>query len=136
VAWNRPFLRLLDFPDTLAFVGAPFEGFIRYNAERGEYGAGDAERRCPTASTLRERFEPHDFERVRPTARCCRFAAFRCLAIGFVTLYSDITAQRSGAELADPGACSRPGARAWPNARRTSAQRARRCASSPTRCRR
>ena len=42
LAWNRSFLRLLDFPDTLAFPGAPFEGFIRYNADRGEYGPGDA----------------------------------------------------------------------------------------------
>ena len=35
VAWNRTFLDLLEFPDQLAYVGAPFEGFIRFNAERG-----------------------------------------------------------------------------------------------------
>jgi len=38
VAWNRAFLELLDFPPELAFVGASFESFIRYNARRGEYG--------------------------------------------------------------------------------------------------
>lgn len=43
VAWNRTFLQLLEFPDALAYVGAPFENFIRYNAERGEYGPGDRE---------------------------------------------------------------------------------------------
>ena len=43
VAWNRPFLELLDFPPELAEVGRPFADFIRYNAERGEYGPGDPE---------------------------------------------------------------------------------------------
>jgi PAS domain-containing protein len=38
VAWNRTFLRLLDFPEHLAYVGAPFEAFMRFNAERGDYG--------------------------------------------------------------------------------------------------
>ena len=32
VAWNQTFLRLLDFPQTMGFVGAPFESFMRYNA--------------------------------------------------------------------------------------------------------
>lgn len=41
VAWNRPFLELLEFPESLAYVGAPFADFIRFNAERGEYGPGD-----------------------------------------------------------------------------------------------
>ena len=43
VAWNRAFLRLLDFPEHLAYPGAPFESFIRHNAEKGEYGPGDPE---------------------------------------------------------------------------------------------
>ena len=29
VAWNRTFLELLEFPEQLAYVGAPFESFIR-----------------------------------------------------------------------------------------------------------
>ncbi|HRH74834.1 MAG TPA: PAS-domain containing protein, partial [Zoogloea sp.] len=33
VAWNTAFLRLLDFPETLAHPGVSFEAFIRYNAE-------------------------------------------------------------------------------------------------------
>ena len=36
VAWNQAFLRLLGFPSHLAFIGAPFETFIRFNAERGD----------------------------------------------------------------------------------------------------
>ena len=41
VAWNTAFLRLLDFPETLAQPGVSFEDFIRFNAERGDYGPGD-----------------------------------------------------------------------------------------------
>ena len=66
LAWNRSFLRLLDFPDTLAFPGAPFEGFIRYNADRGEYGPGDAAAQVAERVEAARRFESHEFERVRP----------------------------------------------------------------------
>ena len=55
VAWNRTFLRLLDFPDELAWVGAPFEGFMRYNAQRGEYGPGDPELQEIGRASCRER---------------------------------------------------------------------------------
>ena len=40
---NRRFQELLDFPDSLVREGTTFEDFIRYNAERGEYGPGDVE---------------------------------------------------------------------------------------------
>ena len=39
LAYTGEFLRLLEFPPRLAEVGEPtFETFIRYSAERGEYG--------------------------------------------------------------------------------------------------
>ena len=43
VTWNKAMLRLLDFPESLVRVGTPFEDFVRFNAERGEYGSGDME---------------------------------------------------------------------------------------------
>ena len=43
VAWNHAFLELLDFPADMAYFGAPFESFIRYNALRCDYGPGDPE---------------------------------------------------------------------------------------------
>ena len=38
LAWNKTFLRLLGFPPQMGYVGAPFESFLRFNAEHGEYG--------------------------------------------------------------------------------------------------
>ncbi len=43
VAWNREFLRLLQFPDALFASKPNMYTLFRYNAERGDYGPGDPE---------------------------------------------------------------------------------------------
>lgn len=94
VAWNRPFLQLLEFPDQLAYVGAPFEGFIRYNAERGEYGPGDIEAQIAERVAAAGHFASHISERQRPNGRVLLLRGEPLPGKGFVTLYSDITEQR------------------------------------------
>ncbi len=94
VAWNRPFLQLLEFPDALAYVGAPFENFIRYNARRGEYGPGDIEAQVAERIASARDFQPHVRERQRPNGRVLRLRGEPLPHRGFVTLYSDITEQR------------------------------------------
>lgn len=94
VAWNRPFLQLLEFPDQLAYVGAPFEGFIRYNAERGEYGPGDIETQVAERVAAASNFASHITERQRPNGRVLLLRGEPLPGKGFVTLYSDITEQR------------------------------------------
>lgn len=94
VAWNRPFLDLLGFPETLAYVGAPFENFIRFNAHRGEYGPGDAEAQVAERVTAARNFQPHVTERQRPNGRVLLLRGEPLPHCGFVTLYSDITEQR------------------------------------------
>ena len=94
VAWNEPFLRLLDFPASLAFVGADFESFIRYNAERGEYGEGDAEVQIKARVDAAHNTQPHNFERTRPDGRILRIHGEPLPHRGFITLYTDITEQR------------------------------------------
>ena len=99
VAWNKTFLRLLDFPVEMAFVGAPFESFMRYNAERGDYGRGDAQAYVDERMRIARAFEPHDIERTRPDGTVLRVRGVPVPGHGFVTLYSDITAQRSAERL-------------------------------------
>nr|MBL8411141.1 PAS-domain containing protein [Dechloromonas sp.] len=94
VAWNEPFLRLLDFPEKLARVGTPFEAFIRYNAERGEYGPGDHEIQIADRVAAAASFKPHITERQRPNGRVLLLRGEPLPHKGFVTLYSDITEQR------------------------------------------
>ena len=94
VAWNRPFLELLGFPEELAQVGTPFERFIRYNAERGEYGPGDIEAQITERVAAAANFEPHVTERRRPNGKVLLLRGEPLPHKGFVTLYSDITEQR------------------------------------------
>ena len=94
VAWNQPFLRLLDFPPAMAYVGAPFASFIRYNAEHGEYGPGDVELQVRQRVAAAVNFSPHTTERVRPNGRVLLLRGEPLPHQGFVTLYTDITAQR------------------------------------------
>ncbi len=94
VAWNEPFLRLLDFPAGLAEVGTPFERFIRFNAERGEYGPGDIDIQIAERVAAAASFAPHITERQRPNGRVLLLRGEPLLDRGFVTLYSDVTEQR------------------------------------------
>ena len=94
VAWNKAFLRLLDFPESMAFVGATFESFMRYNAERGEYGPGDVEELVAERMRLARHFTPHYTERDRPDGQILAVRGEPLPHNGFVTLYTDITASR------------------------------------------
>ena len=95
VAWNKTFLRLLDFPPEMAFVGAPFESFIRYNAERADYGPDDPQGYVEERVQAARAFAPHEIERTRPDGTVLLVRGLPVPGHGFVTLYSDITAQRN-----------------------------------------
>ena len=94
VAWNAPFLRLLEFPPEMAYVGAPFESFIRHNALRGEYGPGDIEQQVAERVAAAANFAPHITERQRPNGSVLLLRGEPLNDKGFVTLYSDVTEQR------------------------------------------
>ncbi len=99
VAWNRAFMRLLEFPDHLAFEGADFASFIRHNALRDEYGADDPEMHIAERVAAARAFTPHDIERVRPDGRVLRVLGQPLPGHGFVTLYSDVTEQRRAEQV-------------------------------------
>jgi PAS domain S-box-containing protein len=94
VAWNKAFLKLLDFPEDMAFVGAAFESFIRFNAERGEYGLGDVDDLVAERMRLARSFAAHYTERDRPGGQILAIRGEPLPHNGFVTLYTDITASR------------------------------------------
>ncbi len=94
VAWNRPFLELLEFPDALAQVGTPFAEFLRFNVARGEYGPGDPEAQIAERLAEARGFQAHQRERRRPNGKLILLRGEPLPNGGFVTLYSDITEQR------------------------------------------
>ena len=99
VAFNPLFLELLDFPPELFEIGDPFEKFIRYNAERGEYGPGDLDEQVRDRIELAKRFEAHCLERTRPDGGAIEIRGNPLPNGGFVTTYTDIT-ERKRAETA------------------------------------
>ncbi len=94
IAHNQRFLQMLDFPPERFENEEPFEKFIRFNAERGEYGPGDIEEQVRERVDLARRFEPHQFERVRPDGTVLEIKGNPLPGGGFVTTYSDITRQK------------------------------------------
>jgi diguanylate cyclase (GGDEF)-like protein/PAS domain S-box-containing protein len=96
---NRRFGELLGFPESLCAPGTPFSAFIRYNAERGDYGPGDIEEQVRTRVEMARKFEAHHFERVRPDGSVLEIRGRPLPNGGFVTIYTDVT-KRADAERA------------------------------------
>lgn len=94
VAWNKAFRRLLDFPEAMVKVGTPFEDFVRYNAERGEYGEGESDAQVAARMAAVRAFQPHYTERMRPNGEVLAIRGVPIPNLGFVSLWTDITEQR------------------------------------------
>jgi signal transduction histidine kinase len=99
VAANRGLLRLFGFPPEMARAGTPFADFIRYNAERGEYGDVDVEAFVADRVRLVRQFKPHYMERVRPNGTIIAIRGLPLPNGGWVTIYTDITEQRTHERL-------------------------------------
>ena len=106
IAFNQRFLELLDFPPNKFNLGYHMSEAFRFNAERGEYGPGDVEQQVHERLELAKKFEPHQFERVRPDGTVIRIHGSPLPdKQGFVTTYTDITdLKRAERELAEKGA--------------------------------
>ncbi len=98
VAWNDRFFELMGFPRDFARVGMPFAAFLRHNAERGEYGAGDVDALVAERVALAKSFQPHCFERERPGGMIVEVRGNPIPGLGFVTIYKDVTEARRAAQ--------------------------------------
>ncbi|MEX0695472.1 MAG: PAS-domain containing protein [Rhodospirillales bacterium] len=94
VICNTRFIELLDFPDEFGTLPRPFADFIRYNAERGEYGPGDMDQQVRDRVDQARKYLPHKFKRIRPDGTVIEIVGKPLLnADGFVSTYSDVTGQ-------------------------------------------
>ncbi|OGB35459.1 MAG: hypothetical protein A3F78_17075 [Burkholderiales bacterium RIFCSPLOWO2_12_FULL_61_40] len=99
VTYNQQFQQLLDIPEALLQnPHLSFEDFIRYNAQRGDYGPGDPERQIAAIVARAREFRPHKFERVRPNGVVLEIRGMPLPEGGFVSTYIDIT-ERKRADL-------------------------------------
>ena len=100
VKYNRQFKAMLGFPDSLLVPPNPLEKFIRFNAERGEYGAVDVENAVREAMDKARQQVAHCFERSRPDGTVLEVKGSPLPGGGFVTSYTDITdRKRDEAEI-------------------------------------
>ena len=98
-AMNEKFCEVLDFPVEMARSGASFEEFVRYNANRGDYGPCDVDGKVRELVALAKEMKPHRFTRLRPNGRRIEVVGNPLPGGGFVTTYTDVT-ERELAELA------------------------------------
>ncbi len=94
-AWNDRFIELLQFPREFGVAGRPFADFIRYNAERGEYGPGDVEQQVAERVALARNPSPHRFLRTRPDGMVLDVQGDVSPGGYLVTTYGDITAHKA-----------------------------------------
>jgi Na+/proline symporter/signal transduction histidine kinase len=94
VAWNRRYLELFNYPDGLISVGRPIADIIRYNAERGLCGPGEAEVHVARRLHWMRQGRAHTSERLFPNGRVIELIGNPMPGGGFVMSFTDITAFR------------------------------------------
>jgi Na+/proline symporter/signal transduction histidine kinase len=91
VGWNRRYLELMQYPDSVVHLGQPIEELIRINAQRGLLGDGDP------AAEVRKRIEhlrggqPYRYERAWLHGKVMEIQGNPMPGGGYVTTYTDIT---------------------------------------------
>ena len=98
-AYNEQFKSLLELPGHL-FEKADihFEDFIRFNAQRGEYGAGDVEDLSAKITERARNFTAHQIVRPRPGGQWLEVRGTPIPSGGLVTSYIDITERKKSEE--------------------------------------
>jgi signal transduction histidine kinase len=95
VAASRGLFKLFGFPPEMSRVGTPFADFVRYNAERREYGEGDVEKIVAEQVRLARQLKPHVTERIRPDGTVIAIQSSPLPKGGWVTIYTDVTQERA-----------------------------------------
>lgn len=97
--WNRAFCTVQDFPEDLMRPGVAMADLFRYIAQRGDYGPGDADQQVAQRIALALKFEPHHFVRTRTDGVVLEIMGRPIMghdgeAVGFVTIYQDVTTEK------------------------------------------
>jgi Na+/proline symporter/signal transduction histidine kinase len=91
VAWNRMYVEMYPYPAELLKVGTPIADLVRYNAERGECGPGNADDHVIKRVEHLNSPAPHRFIRVRRDGSVIEIKGNPLPGGGFVTTFNDIS---------------------------------------------
>ena len=94
VAWNSRYQEMFSLPDELASVGTPIADLIRYNLEQGGTDADEIEEQVTRRLEHMRAGRQHRMEREQHDGRVMRIVGNPAPGGGYVTSYSDVTADR------------------------------------------
>jgi hypothetical protein len=85
---------MFEYPSDFIQIGKPIAEVIRFNASRGEYGPGDVAKLVTSMlDDIRWR-HPRSSERTRPNGRVLKTMGNPMPGGGYVTSFTDITAEK------------------------------------------
>jgi Na+/proline symporter/signal transduction histidine kinase len=98
ICWNREFRELINLPNDLVRVGVAAQEILRFNADRGLYGSGNAE--AQIAARLKALTSEDEPSRVKlhPSGEVIEIRSARMPDGSLVTTYTDVTAQVAAEE--------------------------------------
>ncbi len=99
VAWNRRYIELFAYPPGLIRVGRPIADIIRYNAEKGLCGPGEATEHVARRVEHMRAGTAHVSARTRPDGRVIEMQGNPMPGGGFVMTFSDITTFRQAEQV-------------------------------------
>jgi two-component system, sensor histidine kinase len=97
VAWNDRFVDLLDLPDKLVRQGVSFEEYLRFRAERGDYGDNGGSAVADRLETTRKQLR-YQTEQVLANGAVLEIRRQPMPQGGFVTTYTDVTDRKEAAD--------------------------------------
>jgi signal transduction histidine kinase len=95
-AWNHNFQQILDLRDEFVSTHPSYAEYLRYNAERGEFGEVDIE--AEVARRLQAIDQDLRFEHTRPDGRIIEVRRNPMPGGGAVLIYSDVTERKRAEE--------------------------------------
>ncbi len=94
VANNRAFRTLRGYPSAMCKPGTGIVEFYRYNAQRGDYGPGNADVQAQSRLERVRRREPHELEYKLASGQVLNVRYTPIAHGGLVLAYADITARK------------------------------------------
>lgn len=94
VTANKNAVSLLGVPAELVEPQSSWEDFVRFAAERGDYGEGTPEEQYERVMPLVRRREPYELTRRRPDGVLLEINGNPIVGGGYVTRFRDVTSEK------------------------------------------